>query len=178
VTIDIVRTGDGVLDLDARVNFDEVVPAHLVDKELCRARITVADALRKLDCVGKNRLADLLRQVCRGRDLYDLLVAALYGAVALEEVNCVTLRVGEQLNLDVSWAFEEAFDEDRAVTERRLGLRDGTVERCLEFRLFAHDTHTAASTTHRGLDDHYKGMVKTVVRSSKNMTDLGSHIPG
>lgn len=46
-----VRTSDCVLDLDTRVDLNEVMPAHLVDQELCSSRVPVAHAPRELDRV-------------------------------------------------------------------------------------------------------------------------------
>ena len=83
-----------MLNLNTRVDLDEVVAAHLVDKELGRAGVPVAHALRELDRVSEDRLADLLGEVHRGRDLDDLLVAALHRAVTLKKVDCVAHRVG------------------------------------------------------------------------------------
>ena len=144
-----------MLDLNTRVDLNEVVPAHLVDQELCGTSVAIADALRKLDRVAEDRLADLFGEVRRGRDLNDLLVAALHGAVALKEVDRVPLGVREELDLNVARPLKEALDEDGAVAERGLGLAHGALERALEVGHLAHDTHAATTTAHRGLDDHW-----------------------
>ena len=106
-----------MLDLNTRVNLDEVVPSHLVNQELSSTRISVPDTLRKLDGVGQNRLSDLLRQVGSRRNLNDLLMTTLDRAVTLKEVNGVTSSVGKNLDFDVTGTFEEALNEDGAVTK-------------------------------------------------------------
>jgi hypothetical protein len=67
-----------VLDLNTGVDLDEVVAAHLVDQELGRTGIPIVHALRELDRVVQDRLADLLGKMECRRDLDDLLVPALH----------------------------------------------------------------------------------------------------
>src|SRR5690606_35498565 len=76
--------GDGVLDLDARIGLDEVVLAVGAEQELERARVAVADGARELDRVLGDALANRRFQAHGGRDLDDLLMPPLHGAVALE----------------------------------------------------------------------------------------------
>ena len=147
-------TSDGVLDLDTRVDLNEVVPAHLVDQELGGTSIPVSDALREFDGIRENGLADLLGEVSRGCDFDDLLVATLHGAVTLEEVDGVALGVSKELHLNVTRTLEEPLNEDGTVAEGGLGLGNGTFEGGLEVGLFTDDTHTTTSTTHSCFDDH------------------------
>lgn len=142
-----------MLDLNTGVDFDEVVAAHLVNQELRGTRVPVANALRKLDGVAQDSLADLIGEVSGRGNLDDLLVTPLDRAVTFEQVDSVALGVSEELHLDVTGALEEPLDKDGAVTEGGLGLAHGPLERVLEIRHFADHTHTTTSTTHRSLDD-------------------------
>ena len=142
-----------MLDLDTGVDLDEIVPAHLVHQELCGTGVPVTDALCQLNGVAQNSLTDLLREVSGGCDLNNLLVTPLHGTVTLKEMDGVALGISKELHLDVTRTLEESLDEDCAVAERRLGLAHGALEGVLEIGHFAYDTHTAASTTHSGLDD-------------------------
>ena len=110
-----------MLDLNTRVNFDEVMPAHLVNQELSGTGIPVSDALRELDGIRENGLANLFGEVSRGRDLDDLLVATLHGAVTLKEVYGVALGVSEELHLNVARALKETLDEDGADGDDAVG---------------------------------------------------------
>ena len=148
-----------MLDLNTRVNFDEVMPAHLVNQELSGTGIPVSDALCEFDGIGEDGLADLFGEVSRGCDLDDLLVAALHGTVALEQVDGVALRVREELHLDVPRPLEEPLDEYGAIAEGGLRLRDGALEGSLEVGLFAHDTHTTTTTAHRRLNDDWRKII-------------------
>ena len=78
--------GDGVLHLDPRVHLDEDVAAVLAEEELDGARVDVADRLGEAHGIRAHLVAQRGVEVGRGRDLDDLLVAALHRAVALEEV--------------------------------------------------------------------------------------------
>jgi len=65
-------TGNGVLDLDTRVNLDKVMPSLLVDQELGRTGVSVLNGLGELDGVPQDGLTGLFREMRRGRDLDDL----------------------------------------------------------------------------------------------------------
>src|SRR5690606_31467986 len=90
--------GHRVLDLDARVHLDEepVAAVHVVE-ELHGARVVVADAPGERDGGVAEVLADGRVELDGGRDLDDLLIAALHGAVALVEVDDVSVAVAEDL---------------------------------------------------------------------------------
>ena len=115
--------GHGVLDLDPRVHLDEDVVAVGVEQELDGAGVAVADLGREPHGVGAHPVAQLRVEVGGGRDLDDLLVAALHRAVALEEVDHVALGVGEDLHLDVARVDHGLLDEDGRVAERALAPR-------------------------------------------------------
>src|SRR5699024_9387629 len=91
--------GHRVLHLDARVHLDEhVLPGARpggLEKELHGAGVDVPDGAGEGDGVGVQSLPDVVGQVGCGRDLHDLLVAALDRAVAVEEVDDVPGGVGE-----------------------------------------------------------------------------------
>ena len=79
---------DRVLDLDARVDLDEVVLVGVgVDEEFDGSGGDVADLLADLHGRFAKGVADCGIEIGRGGDLDDLLVAALDGAVALVEVD-------------------------------------------------------------------------------------------
>ena len=94
--------GDRVLDLDARVDFDEIeVLLILVGEEFDCAGVDVVDILHDLQRSSADILAQLLRQrPCRCH-LDDFLVAALDGAVALIEVDDIAVFIAHDLHFDV-----------------------------------------------------------------------------
>jgi hypothetical protein len=143
-----------MFDLDARIDLDKVMSSLLINQEFGGSCIPVIDALRELDRITPNRLADLFREMRRRGDLDHFLMPALNGAIALKQVHDIAHRVSNNLDLDVTGTFEETLNEYSPVAKRRLGLGNRTLKRVLKLGLFAHNTHTTASTTHSGLDDH------------------------
>ena len=115
--------GDGVLDLDARIDLDEVeAPAVDVDQELHRAGRAIAHRSAQTDRGVADPLSDLLGEVRARRNLDHLLVTALHRAVALPEMDEVAVRVAENLHFDVLGPRDVALEEDVGLTERRRGF--------------------------------------------------------
>jgi hypothetical protein len=148
-----------MLDLNAGVDFDKVMPILLVDKELGRACVAVPDVPGDLDGVGQDGLANLLGKVGGRSDLNNLLVATLDGAVALKQMDTVALTVGEELNFNVPRTLEESLDEHGSIAKGGLGFADGTLKRILELFLVANDTHSSTSSSHSGLDDYREAVL-------------------
>lgn len=147
-------TSNGMLDLNTRIDLNEIMPSHLVDQELRRPRVPVLHTLRQLNRICQDRLPDFLRKMHGRCNLDDFLVPPLYGTITLEKVHGVTHAVSEDLDFNVARALEETFDEDGTVAEGRLGLTDSTVERVFEVGLLTDNSHPTASTAHGCLDDN------------------------
>ena len=160
---DEVESGDRfrhrVLDLQPRV--------HLHQKEFgFPITLSLSKGEQKLDCpcadvagcLRKTRrtVAHALSQVrvdSGARRLFDdLLVPALHRAVALAEMDAVTLRVGEHLDLDMAGREQRAFEQQLAVAERcaRFGAR--TAQRGHQLIVAAHEAHATTTTTGGSLD--------------------------
>lgn len=149
------RTSDGVLDLNTRINFDEVMPSHLIDQELRGASIPVPDTLREPDRIRQNGLTHFLGEVSCRCNLNNLLVTSLDRAVTLEQVNRVTNTIGKDLDFDVTGALKETLDKDGAISECRFRLGYGTFKRVFEVGLLANNTHATAAATHSSLNNDY-----------------------
>jgi hypothetical protein len=149
--------GDGVLDLEPGVHLEE---EHLLTtrlaghQELDGAGVLIADLLRQGDRRVEQDCPRRVGDRRRRRLLEDLLVPALRGAVALEEVHHVAVPVGQHLHLDVPAVLHVPLQEDRVVTERRLGLPLGSGDRSVELTLLADDPHPLAAPTGSRLDQH------------------------
>src|SRR5712691_1361185 len=90
--------GDGVLDLEAGVDLEEVETAVGVEQELDGAGVGVAGGLREGDRGLTHRGALLGAEVRSRRLLDDFLVSALNRAVALAEPEDPALMVTEDLH--------------------------------------------------------------------------------
>ena len=115
--------GDRVLDLQPRVHLEEIEAAVLVEQELDRAGVGVADRLRDRGGRRRHRRAQRRRDRQRRRLLDDLLVAALNRALALDERQHRAVRVAEQLHFDVARPRQPALEIDRGVAERGARFR-------------------------------------------------------
>ena len=146
--------GDGVFDLDTRVDLDEEELAALdIDEEFGRGGVVEANGLPDGEGGGEDAVAEGRIEIRRGGDLDDFLVAALDGAVALEQMDEVAVLVAEELDLDVAGVRDEALEEHIADTEGATGLAAGLVEGVVELFRRLGNAHAAPAAAHGGLDD-------------------------
>src|SRR6476469_970644 len=80
-------------------------------------------------------------------------MAALNRALALAERNDIAVRVGENLDLDVTGALEVALEEHRAVAECGGGFAQRSIDRLVELVRAAHDPHAPATAACGCLDE-------------------------
>jgi hypothetical protein len=106
------RLRDRVLHLEPRVGLDEVerVERVRVDQELHGAEPRVVRRARERDRGRVHAFAQHGREPRRGRDLDELLVAALEAALALSELHHRAGLISSHLHFDVSRAREPALD--------------------------------------------------------------------
>src|SRR5436190_20343621 len=144
--------GDRVLDLDPAVDLDEVEVSGRVDQELERADVLVtgrdgsADgALGKVEPggVGERRRRCLLE---------DLRVAALHRAVALEQMDAMSIAVDRDLDLDMPVLVESALQVQRIDAERHLSFGPTDAQYRFELTRGAHHPHALDAAARRWLD--------------------------
>ena len=137
---------DGVLDLKASVQLDEVEGSVGAEQELERARVLVAD--RPAGALGRrlHLLARVGVERRRGRLLDQLLVAPLDRALALAEREHAAVLVAEHLDLDVPRRHERLLEVEGAVRERGLGLGAGRRVRRLERVGVVNEAHALAAS--------------------------------
>ena len=158
------RLRDRVLDLQPGVHLHEVEaqvdlpvrsgPGGRFGDELDRAGAHVADRLRRRHGGGAHLGAARGADPRRRRLLQHLLVTTLHRAVALVQVDAVTVRVGEDLDLDVPRARHIALDQHLTVTETGLGFALTGRERCFEVGCPVDPPHALATAAGAGLDQH------------------------
>ncbi len=145
--------GDGVLDLDARIDLDEVEFAGVgIHQELDGAGAGIVRGVGDGDGVGGQLLPLPGVEIGRGRALDDLLVAALHRAVALEEMDDRAVLVGEDLHLDMAGALDQLLEIDLVAAEGGLGLAPRRVDVVEETGLVADHPHAAAAAAPRRLE--------------------------
>ena len=105
--------GDGVLDLNPRIDLDEIELARVgIDQEFDRSRVLVTEfpadgERRRAQLVAKFRLEGGSR-----RDFDDLLMASLDRAVSLIEMDEVAVQVAQKLNLDMAGPRDVLFEKN------------------------------------------------------------------
>ncbi len=145
--------GDGVLHLNPRIDFDEIKFAAVgILQELDRPGRPVgnrpADLERRLAQVGALRVA----QKRRGRALDDLLITALYRAVALVQVHQVAVGVAHDLHFHMTRAADQLLEIHLVLAEGSLGFAPGRSHRFDEFAIVLDDAHAAAAPAPAGLE--------------------------
>ena len=156
--------GHGVLDLEAGVRFDEeeVAVVGFVDEELEGAEAAEVDGLRETYRGGSDRLTDHGGDAGAGRDLDELLVAALHAALALTDVADRAAAVAHDLDFDVARAGDEALDVDGVGAEGAQGLGLAALVRLRDLVGAIDDAHAAATAAGHGLDQHRRALGKAV----------------
>src|ERR1700722_3459735 len=104
--------GHGVLNLDARIAFDEKVFAALrVDQELDGPGVHKARCAREANRVFQQASPKAGLQPRSRRDLDNLLISKLYRAIAFVEMNDAAVAVGQYLDLDMAWPRNQLLDK-------------------------------------------------------------------
>lgn len=122
-------------------------------RKLHGARVLVADLTGELHRVLAEPLRHRRVELRRGRDLHDLLVAALHRAVPLPQVDDVPGAVREDLHLDVAGIVHRLLQEHRRVAERALGLAARRVHGGLQLLAAVHAAQPAPAAAGRGLHE-------------------------
>ena len=98
--------GDGMLDLQARVHFEKIEIEMGVDEEFDGAGVDVAAGARQAHRGFAHFVAKIGRHDGGGSFFDDFLMAALDGAFAFAERDDTAVRVGEDLDFDVTRLFK------------------------------------------------------------------------
>ena len=137
--------GDRMLDLNAGIHLTEIEIAVVVDQKFDRACAAVADALCQRDSRARHLFAKLGRDECRRAFLNELLMAALYRALTLEQMNHIAQTVAQDLHLNVARIVDIFFHIQTAVAEVRYCLSRCTVVGILEILDAERHTNTLAA---------------------------------
>ena len=117
-----------------------------------RARVFVFDRVGQLDRGAAHRLAHGGRDEGRGRFLQQLLVAALDGAVALADMDDLSVLVGQDLELDVVRILDQLFEIKRAIVKGFFRLHVRGVEALDEADVVMRLPHAASAAARDRLD--------------------------
>src|SRR5207302_610726 len=91
-------------------------------------------ATRQFDCRVAKLRANAGGEVCGGRNLDNLLVAPLYGAIAFVKMQQVAMMIAKDLHLEMPRARQILFQEHGSVSESRVRFTTGFFEQRIELR--------------------------------------------
>ena len=142
-----------MLDLEPGVHFQEVELAVMrVQQKLCGAGVDVSGCAGHGYCGVTDALAKFRRQYGRRSLFDDLLMAALYAAFPLAQVDGVAGPVGQHLYLDMPWVGDVAFQEHAPVAEGRLRFPAGSLDTGVQLTPRVDQAHTPATAASGRLD--------------------------
>ena len=173
------QLGDGVLDLQARVDLEkgEAALSRLVE-ELDRAGVAVAGHL----CQAHRGFAQLALLVGaerhRARLLEHLLVAPLHAAVAHTQRPGGAVLVRHHLHLDVVGAADQPFEEHGAVAEGLGALGPRALEGGRQVLRRVHHADAPATAPRCGLDHQRKADRRDAARPPPPPSRPGRHSRG
>ena len=84
---------DGMFHLEAGIDLNEVVLPTLIHQELHGPSILVANVICQPHRIARHLVADFRGEIGSWRDLYDLLVPTLHGAVTLVEMDNIAVLI-------------------------------------------------------------------------------------
>ena len=140
--------GDSVLDLDAGVHFNEIVAAVPIRHELDGAGVHTARRAGGGQGRGAHLPAQFRAQGAGRRLLDELLVPPLDGALAVSELDHVSVGVCEDLKFDVSGVLDLLFEVELPVSEAGARL----LEELRQFIRAAHTPDPEPAASGGGLD--------------------------
>ena len=153
-----------MLNLNAGVHLNKVVMAIFIQKfkSPCAAIIHLNTGF---NTARKNRLSRLFRNAWRWRFFDYLLVATLKRAIAIAQMNSVTLTIGQNLNLHMAWVLQEFFHIHSAIAESCCGLCFSDLDRINKAFFVFNYAHTATTTASGGFNNHR--IANTLSRSAQ-----------
>ena len=168
-----------MLDLKSGVHLEEVEGAVRTQKKLAGPRTHIVDGARGTYRRRGHLLPRRRSQHRRRRLLEHLLVPSLNAAVALEEVDHLSVTVGQDLDLDVTRVLDELLDIDLVVSKGLAGLRLRGDQRVVEIGLRVHAPHSFAAATRCRLEHHRKSDVQSdplrLVHIAQRLDRPGNH---
>ena len=145
--------GHRMLDLDARIDLDEVEFSRVgIHEEFDGAGADIVRLAGDLQRVAAQFLALRVSEIRRRRALHDLLVAALDRAVALEQMHDVAVGVAQHLHLDMAGALDQFFEIDLVLAEGGLRLALALVDLTGEVGFGSDGAHATSAAAPRRLE--------------------------
>ena len=155
--LDDVNSGDffsdGMLDLNTRIDFDEVKrPGVNIHQEFDGSSTHIACCISYFQGIFAEFLTLFGIQIRCRCTLDNLLVTSLYGAITFKQVYCIAVCIAENLCLDVTRTFDQFLQIDFVLAEGRACFAACFIGFFFEILLTAYRAHATTATTPGGLE--------------------------
>mmetsp|Transcript_20220 Transcript_20220/g.42352 ORF Transcript_20220/g.42352 Transcript_20220/m.42352 type:complete len:275 (-) Transcript_20220:965-1789(-) len=141
---------DGMFDLNTRIDFNKVGIQILVNQEFDRTRILVLGGLRQFHGIFVQLCSQFIRQGPGGGHFNHLLMTSLDTAITFPQMHDIAGTITDNLNFNVSWSIDKAFDKDIATTKTGLGFTGGGLVKGNQIFHLSDDAHAFAPSPHAG----------------------------
>ncbi len=146
--------GDGMLDLQTRVDFEEIEIEMRVDEKFHGAGVDVTAGARESHRGITHFFAQLGRNDGGRGFLDDFLVAALHRAFAFAEGDDAAVRVGEDLDFDMAGIFQIFFKIKARVSESIKRFGGGIAPRGGELGIASDQAHAFSAAARDGFEEN------------------------
>ena len=136
-----------MLDLDPRVDLDEIKSLLGINQKFDGTRVRVTGRLDQADGGFADVLPDRLWQVGSRRLFHELLMPTLQRAVAFPEMDDVAMLVGENLHFDMARILDELLEVDSRVVECFFSFGGSGGQAAFQRNVVAGHAHSLASPT-------------------------------
>ena len=165
-----------MLNLDARITFDEVVsPGFRLNEKFYRPGVGIIGRLRKGKRTREKVVADAGIKVGCWRNFDDLLIALLYRTIPFTQMNDCPCFIRENLHFYVTRVLDEFFDEHSSVAKSTFGLALTAGKSVLKIISVIYGTH--ASTPASGCGLQHNGQ-SDLVGSHQRVCSRGQGVSG
>ena len=144
-----------MLDLQPCIHFQKIEISILVDDKFNSAHALIIHRGGKCDGLRAHRGARFLVQKRTWRFFKNFLIAPLNGTFAFAEMNNMTVRVRQDLKLDMARRLDIFFYKNTIITKTGFGLRPGR-RKSLRHIVFRKGNAHALAATPRGRFNHHR----------------------
>ena len=143
-----------MLNLQARIHFEEVKVFITIDDKLYRSGRAIINRFRQRDSFLPHRLSGFLIQKWTRRFLYNFLISALNRAFAFPKINHIAMLIAQHLNFDMAWLRNKFFNKDSIITKAGSRFIFGGLKTFFGFLVIPSNPHTLPAATGRSFNHH------------------------
>ena len=141
------KFGYRMLNLQSGVHFQKIEILFTIDHELYGSGGYIVHCLCQSHCLTGNIASRLVVQKWRWRLLDHFLMATLQRTLPLTQMNCISVLIGDNLNLDVSGILDELLNKYTVIAKVGFRLTLRTYESLPAFVITVREAHSLPATS-------------------------------